>query len=303
MTEIVKKNIEIINTDLPKARWNLSAMFSHKELVLNFVRLLIEKYNVNPIEQVHDSVNCKWSGGRLSDNNFLTEKKLFEIFNQYRSLGVNIFFIFSNHLISWFDLRDRYCNMILDVLNSLEGENGVIISSDALSKHIRKKYPKLKQISSIIKVVEEDGKGKLDFYKNLQKRFDRVVIHVDDNKNFELLDNLDRSKIEILVNEPCRRNCAFRKKHYDICARIQKEKNIAQAMNELDILNARCKALEDLKDKCFVAQEHLNQLYGMGFRYFKLQGRMDHKETFLFNIVNYIINENYQSQFIRMMQG
>lgn len=303
MIEIAEKNIEILNTDRPEAKWNLSALFSHKEFLLECIRLLYERYNVRPIEQVHDSVNCKWSGGRLSNNNFLTEKNLLETFDKYKAFGTNIYFIFSNHLVSWFDLKDSYCNMVLEVLNSLEGENGVVVSSDILSKYIRKKYPKLKQISSVIKVVQENGQRKVNYYKSLEKRFDRVVIHVSDNDNYPLLDELDRSKIEILVNEPCRKNCAYKKKHFAIYASIQKEKNIIQVMNELDNMSAHCKISDSIMDNSFVAPENLNQLYDMGFRYFKLQGRAEYKEYFMFDIANYIINEKYQSQFMRIMQG
>lgn len=193
--------------------------------------------------------------------------------------------------------------MVLEILNSLEGQNGVIVSSDLLSNYIRKKYPKLNQISSVIKVIQENGRGNLNFYKNLEKRFDRVVIHVGDNENFELLDNLDRSKIEILVNEPCRRNCAYKKKHFAIYASIQKEKNIIQVMNELDNMTDHCKVANAVRDHSFVVQENLNRLYNMGFRHFKLQGRAEYKEYLMFDLVNYIINERYQSQFMRMMQG
>jgi hypothetical protein len=36
--------------------------------------------------------------------------------------------------------------------------------------------------------------GKLDYYKQMEERFDLVVVHPDDNFNFELLDGLDRQK-------------------------------------------------------------------------------------------------------------
>lgn len=303
MTNTIEKNIEIINPNHLDAKWNLSAMFAHQDFLLKTIKLFQENYNVNPIEQVHDSVNCKWSGGRLSNNTFLSEKNMLEVFDKYKALGINIYFIFSNHLIERFDLKDSYCNMVLEVLNSLEGQNGIVVSSDLLSNYIRKKYPKLKQISSVIKTVQENGKGNVKFYKNLEKRFDRVVIHTDDNENFELLDKLDRNKIEILVNEPCRKNCAYKKIHFNLYANIQKGIKVTTSMKELDDLVIYCKSLDDIRNKCLVPQDNLNKIYDMGFRYFKLQGRMEYKEHLMFDIASYIVNEKYQSQFMHMIQG
>ena len=46
------------------------------------------------------------------------------------------------------------------------------------------------------------------------KQIDKLLIHLDDNLNLNLLSQLDPDKVEVLVNKPCIVNCPNRKNHY-----------------------------------------------------------------------------------------
>ncbi len=84
------------------------------------------------------------------------------------------------------------------------------MASEVLHNHIRKRYPKIKIKLSIEKVVAGAGKS-AKFYRALAERFDVVSIHPDFNPG--LLEDLAISsdKCEIRVNEPCVRDCGYRK--------------------------------------------------------------------------------------------
>ena len=91
------------------------------------------------------------------------------------------------------------------------GRNAVILASDLLREHIRKEYPTLKIVSSILKITNGGGKGKLDTYKRLADEYDEVMVHPDDVLNYDLLEQIeDKERHILLINEYCIRNCPIR---------------------------------------------------------------------------------------------
>ena len=83
----------------------------------------------------------------------------------------------------------------------------MIVSSDLLSNYIARRHPALRQVASIIRTIMDGGRGNAAYYRELGKRFYRYVVHPDDGFDLALLDQLDRDKAEILINEYCLRDC------------------------------------------------------------------------------------------------
>ena len=279
------------------ANWNVSGLFVYDGVVRSFIESLGILGTKNPIKGVHGAPRVKWNGGRVSRTpaNISTVQILTTVLND---IDVSVFMTFSNHLLGKDDIKDPFCNQMLDVLEY--AENGVIVSSEMLATHIRTHHPNLKQIASVVKTTIEKGTGNVDYYKRLLDNYDRVVIHPDDNLNLELLDKLDKSRCEILVNENCLINCSTRGQHYDILARasMQSEMMIDFKFQEecghfhSEVCKSyplRKRLLQPNIRNCNLTHVEMKTIYDMGFRNFKLQGRNESQASFSFDLNWYIL--------------
>jgi hypothetical protein len=174
---------------------------------------------------------------------------------------------------------------MLEKIDNGTGLNGVIISSDLLYDHIHREHPALKLTASIVKATVEDGKGNLDYYRKQSERFDSVMLHTDDNWNLDLLDRLDRDKIEILVNENCVRNCNVRAQHYNLMIEQQRSGGpyVPQEGCQYAVIRG------GRNRSCNMTEAELKGVYDMGFRRFKLQGRADKPWTYLYDFSRYVL--------------
>ncbi|KKO11167.1 hypothetical protein LCGC14_0016430 [marine sediment metagenome] len=271
----------------PDARWNISALFTHDQITFHALAALKERFDCRPaVDAIHGSLPVLWNSGRAARkarpiDPALVKKRL-EAFN---GVGSGVYYTFSNHLLGQEDLTDEACNRLLDAIDNDTGLNGVIVASDLLFDHIRKEHPALKLTASIIKATVENGKGDVDYYRKQAERFDSVMVHSDDGFNLDLLDQLDREKMEILVNENCVRNCTVREKHYALLASEQRTGGKSQPegclmpLTELDGKNLSCN----------MTDEEFKSVYDMGFRRFKLQGGGDMAWQYLYDFSRYLL--------------
>lgn len=305
MEEYLKTGRDILNPNWPDAKWNVSGLFIHDHLICMLSSNVQSQFNCRFVESVHGAPLVKWNSGRIQKTT-LDPKNLSTAFvhtlQQYKQLGISVFYTFSNSLIEKETLNDPSCNFMLERLAEIHGENGgVILSSEILSEYIRNKYPQLKQISSVVKATMEDGKGKPEYYKQLEKKYDRVVIHPDDNFNPELLSQLDPQKAEILVNESCLINCPTRKQHYTLYSEYSKHLKITS--EELrDFEDNVCHSVPTYKQvscsvprrrNCNLTVSELKAIYDMGFRQFKIQGRTDSGAVFKYDLTRYILEPEH----------
>jgi hypothetical protein len=196
----------------------------------------------------------------------------------------------------------------------------VIVNSDLLSHYIAGRYPSLRQVASVTKVVAEGGRGKASYYNDLGKRFCRYVLHWDDCRDARLLDQLDRTKAEIILNEHCMRDCAMRARHYEAIARMHKclggRQGTAMAASgdallerraaeqELAQLLALCPASPTARQigkqrrNCTLTHNELRSLYRMGFRHFKIQGRGVHPRSLIYNLAHYALEPGCAAQLV-----
>jgi len=270
----------------PEARWNLSALFVHDRITFHALTALKERFDCTPaLDAIHGSLAVPWNGGRIShvptSNPAAVESPL-EMFN---GAGIGVYYTFSNHLLEEAELADDACNRMLDAIDNDTGLNGVILASDLLFDHIRKEHPALKLTASIVKATVEGGKGNVDYYREQADRFDSVMVHTDDNFDLDLLDRLDREKMEMLVNENCVRNCTVRDKHYALMIEQQRRGGpyVPQEGCRYAVV------LGGTSMSCNMTDEELKSVYDMGFRGFKLQGRADKAWPYLYDFSRYLL--------------
>jgi hypothetical protein len=265
---------------LPDASWNLTGLFFHDAFILDFIRKIRDHLNVMPFRWVHGApLSYTWNGGRVDPAFQITRDHIESVLNGYRTLDTGCMLTFSNRFIEKKDLDDPECNALLDCLNGWgSGKNGVIVASDRLAEYVRTTYPNLHLMASVIKVTCENGANDPAYYRSLESRFDSYVVDVDDNVNYDLLETLDPSKAEILVNSCCVYHCPFKAEHYDLLAKIHDAHSGVTMDTVHEYQKKNCKAypigrqLGKARNHCLTMEE-LQTLYDMSFRRFKLQGR------------------------------
>ena len=305
----------------PEAKWDLSGLFCYDDDFFNFFdsfsiahqNLFGKDVHISKVvESVHGLNNIIWNGGRsmletrsrsrageramvsalgVEMNNPFSPTPL--LYEKYNSYNVNVFFTVTNPMITEEHLNDESSNYVLSMLGDIDHDgNGIIVSSDALSDYVRSKYPNLKQKASIVKITVEKPNHKdrdFKYYKSLADRFDRVMVHPDDNFNKPLLEKMaeDPHKYELLVNEMCSLFCPVRDEHYYFYARttlqprkgnfIIKDPNLPSAFPEkicgrVNYFNPDPSKRTNIRSTQLNVEE-VKTLYDMGFRHFKLQGR------------------------------
>jgi len=199
--------------------WNLSGGVVHRGLLLPFIDAL-EIPNVSI--SVHDGFSgLSWSGGRERASSIVPDV-LNNVFEQYGQRDVGFNLLFSNHLLDPGDLANEYGNRLLEKLH--DERNGVVVCDGVLADYVRERYPKYQLIRSVInayldEIIYRDSDAIVHYFREKLQNYDRVVVPSELNLRFDVLDQLDKSKLEFLVNNNCFWHCPFAIEHYTEIAR------------------------------------------------------------------------------------
>ena len=309
-----------LHPDWPEGRFAVSGMFWFDQVILFFLQAAEQGFGCRVgIETVYGAPFVRWSGERHTADDF-RPADLSARLDGLHSRGIGCFLTFTNHLLEAGDLDDANGNLLLETIARRPNLNGVIVSSELLSKYIAGRYSSLRQVASVSKVVVEGGRGNASYYKELGKRFYRYVVHADDRDDPRLLDQLDRTKAEIILNEDCLRGCSMEASQYGAVARVYKglgdhppEAAAAPgdalrlrrlAEQELAPLLAVCPA-ERLNRQIGKRQRNdnltrneLKSLYDMGFRCFRIKGRDDNAFCFAYDLTRYTLEPGFAAPLV-----
>jgi hypothetical protein len=199
--------------------WNLSGGIVHRGLLLPFIDAL-KLPNVSL--SVHDGFSgLSWSGGRELGST-IEPAVLDDVLEQYRRRDVGFNLLFSSHLLGPDDLANEYGNLLLEKLH--DERNGVVVCDGVLADYVRERYPKYRLIRSVIhayldEVIYRRPDAIVRYFQERVRDYDRVVVPSELNLRFDVLDQLDKSKLEFIVNNNCFWHCPFAIKHYTQIAR------------------------------------------------------------------------------------
>jgi hypothetical protein len=274
---------KLLNPLWPEARWDVSGAFAYDLLLMKFHDFFQRGHGVRLLTAVHGSPLCLWNGGRQKWNFRMERDAIEQTIRNYDFRAIPLELTFSSTIIHPQHLQDFRGNFILDLLSACNRSraNGVIVCEETLAEHVRKHHPTLRLIASVVKVSKEDGKGKLDYYRRLAERYDKVMIHPDDNFNLELLAKLEnKEKYEVLINESCIRDCPVRKRHYQILSELGNNL-LDSTLNAQETQLRQNNGCENLNDLLFdsrrrtliLSTEEIKRIYELGFRDLKIQGR------------------------------
>jgi|TARA_Y100000031_G_scaffold156291_1_gene210277 hypothetical protein len=302
---------DILNPDWPDATWDIGVLFVHDNDVFNVLESTWRQYKcMLPIRSVFGCYNVQWSGGRNSCNSLpwnytgWTPERLIK---GYNDRGIGCTFTFANTLLEKEHLTDPSSNYLLDLLAKQEYEgNAVTVACDILSDYIRGKYPNLKQKASIVKITTEMPQRRtFEYYESLLGKYDATYLHPDDNLNLGLLEKIAQSgkidRYEPLMNERCTINCSIRKDHYDEISRCVIDgwhgmfnfTNVDLIHNP-DHPNSICERRTRPETRsCTLSKAEFKEIYDLGFRTFKLQGRDTNWEAMLYNFSVWVLEPDF----------
>ena len=231
--------------------------------------------------------NCVWNGGRINRTIDLTDSMI-ETFNKWKQgfcLG------FTNNVI--LDIDDEVGNHLLNMVynNNPHKLHGVVLMSETLRRHLRKKFPDLKLTYSITGHPTTDQLNFEGYYKELEAKYDVIVpkfSHLGPLLDLLEAGKLDGSKYEILINDNCNVTCQFYSEHFAQISHMNTtvhapwEDNWDKAFQievkpktKSGIVKVANCVQDDLK------KTQLQRFYDVGVRHFKISGRDLEDEEFL----------------------
>lgn len=226
--------------------------------------------------------NAIWNGGRCEFGKI--DIPLFkDIVGLVNSLGIAIRYTFTNCLIREEHLSDEYCNELMSMCDN--GMNEVLVNAPLLENYLRANYPDFKYILSTTTLTRG-----AEAINDACKKYDLVVADYRDVKNREFLQEIVlRDKVEILLNESCIFDCAYRKSHYEA---ISKSQLYLQDTEE----ERKCMYHDATKFReAYVRKDTLyDVLVPMGYINYKIRGREMNPEKLMNEYFMYLVKPQYR---------
>lgn len=279
----------------PKDQWENGK----KDILYNLIdKNYLKKETV--IESIYGAPPFSiWDGARMLGDRIYSLNEINSIVKEMNSLGIGVYSTFSNLYLKEEHLGDYYSNKVLEILsrNSL---NAIKIGSPLLENYIKKKFPEIKIYPSVIKLYYEYYIKNISFEKTIvdfQNRYKRIVtssvFYLNEYK--EVLDNLDRKKTILLVNDPCVPFCINAKLHSE--ATSKKKFEFEPFLDKEWTTGEKCIS-EKGYDPIKLNLEDIDRYYSNGFIFFKLAGRPSFTKDVLSDIIYYLIKDKYKDKFM-----
>ena len=292
-----------INQLWPEAQWDVSGAFAFDRELLHYSDFCADKLQIPKVfGMVHGSPLCTWNSGRVLPHLQGTAPSIQAAIKGYADRHIALLLTFSNQLLAKEELKQHLGNILCQAAeeNNPTGQNAIILSADVLNEHIKTSYPKLKRISSILKITCEHGAGKLDLYQRYLDEYDHVMVHPDDVIKPSFLEQLpDKDRCIIIINEYCMRNCPIRHLHYKSLSESSlnyigaDDRKFQKLMMKNGCSNIPGMLSDEKINVLALSDPELQRLYDMGFRHFKIQGRgIANAVTLISNLMHFSLRKD-----------
>ena len=259
-----------------KIYYHLPGLFEFYEFYKVFLKLFNEHreyfYEWCEIGSIYGApADCVWGGGRVGFGD-ADPIKVAELMREY---DISSRLTFSNSLITEKHLSDKKCNKLCSLFEKNgKVQNGVIIYSDLLLDHIRKKYPDFYYVSSTTKVITNFDRFEDELNRD---EFKYVVPDFRLNKKLDRLNSLteeQKPKVEFLCNKCCAFGCSDRKSCYENVSRKSLGENCEDHICTSPMAERGYRFSDAMENPAFIGTDDIRKIYAPnGFRHFKIEGR------------------------------
>ncbi len=229
-------------------------------------------------------------------------KELEVYINYCRKENIYFNYVFNPSCMGNIEFNKEEISRIKDFITSLYeiGVDSMTVALPSIMELINSLNLKIKIKASAI--CEINSVHKAVFYKNLA---DRIVIDPDITRKFDIIGNICDtfdSKVEIIVNNVCMRNCPYKMFHYNHESHCHNN----NTEDETNYYFHRC-AMQKAGDignmlkLNWIRPEDLHYYYRKGVKYFKLQGRQNTNGDNLLKAIQFYFDENYDGDLLELI--
>ncbi len=243
---------------------------------------LNNKYEYSTVNETYGQITSGniVSSGRVTEvlpEISLTELERYIAYSKSRGVGFNYTLnpaCFGNYEFSERGIRE--ITSFLRKLNDIGVEN-LTLTSPSLMELAQASGGNFKIKASAI--CEITSAGKAAFYKKLG--VERVVLDPDITREFEKIRGIYQvfgDGMEIIVNNVCYKNCAYKMFHYNHDAHCTSQNGTAQEVKDYYFNRCAMQKASDVRSFIrlnWIRPEDLKHYYSAGIRHFKIQGRQN----------------------------
>lgn len=253
------------------------------------------------IDSVYGSLpQSPWNGGR-SLSGYMTLEEAYYKVDTLKEAGINFKLLATNYFI---DEQTVYDSDSLQFLYhvSKNPENFIVVSKDFMNKFILQKYKTMQRELSITTTLFLSDSELKESLIN----FDRVVLPLNLNKKEELLDS---NTIEVIVNSSCVPTCKLSKLHYTEqsikSAKLSLKKELKDDYEKYRKVVVKDEwvgcPLHSLDPNLPLSRMNHDDILKSKYKYFKIAGRVQPRDSLLKDIASIVIKEEYQKDFLSYM--
>ena len=217
------------------------------------------------------------NSGRLSDSiPDITFQELKNYIEYSGEKGIKFNYTFNASCLGNYEFTSEGISEIKSFIKELlqAGVDTFTVASPILMEIIKKVEDKVHIIASTI--CEINSVSKAVFYKHLG--VDRIIVDADITRDFRrlsVISDLFGDYVEIIVNNTCLRNCAYKMFHYNHDSHCSGD---ARYKSQISYYPSRCliqkyEKPENLLKLNWIRPEDLKFYENVGIHYFKIQGR------------------------------
>lgn len=279
---------------LPEARWTVGGALRFDNSLLIISRFLRSNIELRNFDCVAGCPPCPWTLDWFVQRRPIAYDAYCNALETYARQQTGVILVFDNPNLTGADLDNPYCLGLVEELHKRDRvrKNAVCVASDALASHLRAALPSLKIHCHPNRLVMEKSKRCAALYNKLTKLYDRVCLHPADAARPSITQALeDKSKFDIIINDPCLRNCPVRREHISLLADMRRAPYDTSLMRRRSDLISRvgCQKTSpgELQQKasCNLTRDEATALYAAGFRSFVIQAQQFRNEmTLLWDI-------------------
>lgn len=270
-----------------------------REETIDSLAYLNSQYNDSKIIEVYGQ---KTTGNILSSGRVTKElpqiddEQFYSYIRKAKEKNIEFNYTLNPSCFGNFEFQKSGIHQIQALIYELEehGINSLTLTSPAIMELCKETSSKIKiKVSAICEV---NSPMKSMFYENMG--VDRIVVDPDITRDFRKLKNICKSgknSIEIIVNNVCMRNCAYKMFHYNHEAHCTK--NSDQEIR--DYFTNRCslqkaQSVENVIKLNWIRPEDIKFYEACGIKHFKLQGRQNVLHGDLLKTLEAYFDQSYE---------
>lgn len=280
-------------------------------LATNFDDNLIDLISDYPVYEIYGKLKNDFIGGGRPDNTLMNiEKEKFENHvKKVRSAGIKFNYLLNGSCLSNKEQDVDWQNNFKEFLNYLKdvGVNALTVSNPYILQFIKKYFPQdfTIRISTFACI---DSYEKAKYWEDMGADY-ICVDFVKINRNFDVLkymvDNLKKSKIEVLVTNSCLKNCPMIHTHTNALAHASTKSADSIDYEDWSLFYCQKKELENLEEYIkspWVRPEDIKYYEKIGIEHFKITER-DFPTSELVKRVKAYTERKYEGNLLDLIQG